>query len=162
MKILKEMLMDIQAALADGVEELKYIDKDWGQLNYEVPAVKYPCALLDIANVQYGDLLQGSQIATVEIAVLVANQRLIPGSSRSPRKGDSYQMIDLLEKIHQKLQLYGSEKYSPLLRAGLVKVETDSGEEIYQLTYRTQCVCHLDREIRKAKVEPSVKVRLAR
>ena len=45
---IKTILLAVQQRLAERVPELAYIDKNWGQLDYEAPPVKWPCALLDI------------------------------------------------------------------------------------------------------------------
>ena len=44
---IKTILLAVQQRLAERVPELAYIDKNWGQLDYEAPPVKWPCALLD-------------------------------------------------------------------------------------------------------------------
>lgn len=59
---MKNIFLDIQNKLSN-ITELKYIDKNWGQLLYEQPPVKFPCALLDIANVNYTQLGQLAQTA---------------------------------------------------------------------------------------------------
>ncbi|MCQ2973260.1 MAG: hypothetical protein MJ211_00455 [Bacteroidales bacterium] len=50
------------------ITELKYIDRNWGQLELETPAVKFPCTLTDIETVNYENLLQRHQHATAEIS----------------------------------------------------------------------------------------------
>ena len=49
---MKQIFLSIQNRLAE-IEELSYIDKDWGQLQYEQPPVQWPCALIDVANIDY-------------------------------------------------------------------------------------------------------------
>ena len=46
---IKTILLAVQQRLAERVPELAYIDKNWGQLDYEAPPVKWPCALLDLS-----------------------------------------------------------------------------------------------------------------
>ena len=50
---IKTILLAVQQRLADQVPELAYIDKNWGQLDYEAPPVKWPCALLDIDEITH-------------------------------------------------------------------------------------------------------------
>lgn len=138
----KEIILDIQAKLSSDVPELLYIDKDWGQLNYEIPAVKYPCALLDISQTSFRQLGNGAQQADCDFVITIANLRLTPSSVVAPNKEDSFKMIDLIEKIHSALQMYASGKdYSPLFRSGLRKIQADSTAEIYELIYSTAFVC---------------------
>ena len=46
---MKQIFLAIQQQLLT-VPALKHIDKNWNQLNYEQPPVRWPCALIDIAN----------------------------------------------------------------------------------------------------------------
>ena len=60
---IKTILLAVQQRLAERVPELAYIDKNWGQLDYEAPPVKWPCALLDIDEVPFSQIGGGGQIA---------------------------------------------------------------------------------------------------
>ena len=53
---IKTILLAVQQRLAERVPELAYIDKNWGQLDYEAPPVKWPCALLDIDEVPFSQI----------------------------------------------------------------------------------------------------------
>jgi len=119
------------------VTDLKYIDKDWGQLSYDPPAVKYPCALVDFSAVSYEQLLLRNEMAELNLSITVANLRLTPSSALSKRKNDSFFTIELLDKIHNALHLFSSDVFTPLVRSSLDKIEADSGEEIYRLNYHT-------------------------
>lgn len=79
----KDLLLSIQERLAT-VPELKYIDKDWGQLRYEQPAVKYPCALIDLEQAGFSETGKGGQLADVSVTITIADQRLTPTSLYAP------------------------------------------------------------------------------
>ena len=92
---IKTILLAVQQRLAERVPELAYIDKNWGQLDYEAPPVKWPCALLDIDEVPFSQIGGGGQIADgVTVEILAANLRLVSSSAasdvykrqRSPRR----------------------------------------------------------------------------
>ena len=80
---MKALLEKIQEKLSE-VEGLKYIDENWGQLDYYSPnmPVQYPCVLIDIGQVQYSNLgkdltkrpLQ-RQIGSVQLRLTIANMR---------------------------------------------------------------------------------------
>ena len=72
------ILLSVQTQLGARVPELAYIDKDWGQLSYEVPSVKWPCALLDVENVNYTQEGGGRQMADTQLTITVADMRLTP------------------------------------------------------------------------------------
>jgi len=72
---MNELLQALQTLLA-GVEALKYIDADWGQLNLEQPPVKYPCAVIGIESAEYGNMGNHAQQGAVRFSVTIAQQRL--------------------------------------------------------------------------------------
>ena len=119
---MKEIFLQIQQRLSDFISVLKYIDKDWGQLVYDNAPIKYPCALIDIEDVQYTQLSRGWQKAVANITITVANVNLMPSSSMAPGKQDSYETLDLLDDIHQALQLFSGETFQPLQRTKLTKL----------------------------------------
>lgn len=134
---MKHIFLSIQDRLS-GIPALKYIDKDWGQLQYENPPVKWPCALLDVANADFQQLGRGFQQANADITVTVANMNLVRSSAKAPMRGNAYATIDLLEEIHQALQLFTDGRhFSPLMRTNLQKVAADKDMEVYVMTYRT-------------------------
>jgi len=51
---MKQMVQNIQDRLVQKVPVLKYVDQDWGQMDFwrEHP-VKYPCALIDVQSAGY-------------------------------------------------------------------------------------------------------------
>ncbi|MCD8177281.1 MAG: hypothetical protein LUE98_07610 [Tannerellaceae bacterium] len=135
--MIKTILLSIQERLASEVQALGYIDKDWGQLSYTQPAVKWPCALLDVDQVRYTQEGAGRQMADISISITVAHMRTISGSFSSSRKEESYKTIELLEEIHKALQLYTNGTYSPLFRSSFRKVFVNSSAECYEITYET-------------------------
>jgi hypothetical protein len=67
--ILANVFLTVQNRLAslllDGVPELKFIDQDLGQLEFEESnsPVKFPCALFDIVDTKYTDNSEDSQLS---------------------------------------------------------------------------------------------------
>lgn len=134
---IKPILLDVQQRLGSEVPELAYVDKDWGQLSYEKPPVKWPCALLDVKNVTFTQEGRGVQMADTQIIVTVANMRLVASSLAAPKAEDAYRIIELLDRIHAALHLFTAGAYSPLFRTNLRKVVADSSKECYEMTYQT-------------------------
>ncbi len=137
---MKEIFLKIQQQLTSAVTYLKYIDKDWGQLSYEPSPVKYPAALIDVDSVDYTQLAKGWQKAVANIIITVADVNLVRSSAMAPNKNDSYATLQLIEDIHQALQLFGDTTFQPLERIKLRKVFSDKGVEIYTMIYRTAFV----------------------
>lgn len=138
------IVKDIVEALGDdNTLGLKYIDKDWGQLNAEQPAVGFPCALIDIASVEYSELGNNWQNGVATVTVRVANNRTNASSAHAPRaaKDLSYLTLELCEAINLKLQGFNGahdpSQYAPMVRTGFYKMEDGLKFECYEMRYRT-------------------------
>lgn len=135
----KDILLSIQAHLSNQFPGL-WVDKDWGQLNYAQPQVQWPCALIDIGDITYSQMGKGCQLADIQIAVTLANQRTASSSSTAPNPEDAYRLVDLLDEVHDSLQFFRAGVSAPLFRTSQKKVFADSSIEAYQLIYQTQYV----------------------
>lgn len=91
---MKALLEKIQQQVSE-IAELKYIDENWGQLDYYSPnmPVQFPCALIDVQQVQYTNLGRDiskkpvqRQIGQVSIKITIANMRLSNSSMQAPRR----------------------------------------------------------------------------
>lgn len=155
---MKHIFLSIQDRLSE-IPALQYIDKDWGQLQYDQPPVKWPCALLDVANADFKQMGRGFQQANADITITVANLNLVRSSAKTPMRGHAYATIDLLEEIHQALQLFSDGRhFSPLMRTNLQKVAADKDMEVYVMTYRTAfTVEKIGRDTTEVIAEPIVK-----
>jgi len=143
---MKALLEKIQQQVSE-IAELKYIDENWGQLDYYSPnmPVQYPCALIDVQQVQFTNLgkditkkpLQ-RQIGTVQIKITVANMRLTNSSMQAPRrqKEEVWAIWGIIEKIHQ--QLHGVSllpNVSALIRSSQSRTLRDDGVQEYEVYY---------------------------
>ena len=145
---IKTILLAVQQRLAERVPELAYIDKNWGQLDYEAPPVKWPCALLDIDEVPFSQIGGGGQIAdgvTVEILAAAA----------APRKADAYLLIELLDKIHSALQRFTDGTFGPMFRTQIKKIAAVRAGECYKVLYQTAYTLPGVQEGQSAKLPPS-------
>jgi hypothetical protein len=134
---IKSILLAVQAHLGAAVPAIAHLDKDWGQLYYEQPPVKWPCALLDIEDIQYDQRGHGGEQAKTRLSVTVAGMRLKKSSGAAPLAEEAYELIDLIEQIHDALQLFTTGEFAPLFRSSVKKILSDSGKEAYKLTYET-------------------------
>lgn len=133
---MKHLFLSIQTKLAE-IDSLKYIDKDWGQLQLEAPPVKFPCALLDIENISYSQMGNLAQMAEATIDITVCNYRLTPSSRQASNREESYQVFDLLDGIQHLLHGWAPDGCSKLIRSGITKLESGASYEIYKMSYKT-------------------------
>ena len=71
---MKEVFKDIQQRLRT-IPEFRYIGEDWGQLNFEQPPVDWPCALIDLGNVDFSAAGMRSQQAEAVVNITIADIR---------------------------------------------------------------------------------------
>ena len=139
---MKELIDDIKTRL-QGVTELKYIDEDWGQLDYysASPPVKFPCVLIDIDSVRWTDQGNQTQIGIANVAVRLANMRLSNSNVKAPtaQKTKSLSFFDTVMHIHQKLHTWsGALNNGPLTRIGYRKVKRDDGIREIEMIYTVE------------------------
>lgn len=158
MTTLSTIFLTIQARLQERVSQLKYTDKDWGQLRYPQPAVQFPCVLLDSGNIGVSQVGRGAQLRQVDILLTVANQRLRSSSGNAPGKEEAYETLDLLEAIFDTLQGFGTEVFSGLVFSAQRRIILDSVGEVYQVIYKTQYVRESPKRLHTVSARPELKV----
>jgi hypothetical protein len=103
---MKNIIQQIQNKLTTDVKTLKYVDQDWGQMDfYTQPPVKFPCALIDIQSAEYtndGTLIQQG-VATVVIRLF--DLKLSNSSNGAPQlqKDNAKKIWQLLEDTNKAL-----------------------------------------------------------
>lgn len=143
---MKTLLAQIQQRL-DEIETLKYIDENWGQLDYYSPnaPVQYPCVLIDVQQVQFTNLGKDitkkpvqRQIGQVTIKITVANMRLTNSSMQAPRqqKEEAWAIWSIMEQVHQKLHgVSVLPNVSALIRSSQNRTLRDDGVQEYEVFY---------------------------
>jgi len=143
---MKTIIDNIQTKLQT-IAALKYVDEDWGQLDYYSPnfPVQWPCALIDIADESYSDLgkdrtktPQQRQMAECSLTLSIANLKLTNSSGRAPKlqKDNARSIRELIDEVHSLLQGWNPEVFaSKLIRKRVQRVKRDDGVQEYNLTY---------------------------
>ncbi len=124
------LIQDIQNRLAACVPTLQYIDEDWGQLDDYSPnhPVKWPCALIDIAQVSYSNLGKTTQIGEATLTLTLADIKL--------QKAGQTRYLQLIEAVHKALHAWHAHPhYSRLIRTTHTRIKRDDGVRQHQLTY---------------------------
>ena len=136
------IIKDLMDMLSDALPNVKYIDKDWGQLGMEQPPVGWPCILIDIEDVDIRPLTDGNEQHKATVVLTVANKRTNSSSAHAPRtaKEKSMETIDLTDDIHRLVQNYAAEgaEYTPLREQSFFKLNDLPGAEVYAMRYVTK------------------------
>jgi len=165
---MKELIDDIKTRI-EPVTGLKYVDEDWGQLDYYSggPPVKFPCALVDIGQVQWSDNGNQVQIGTGSVIIRIADQRISNSNVKAPvaQKTKSLSFFDLIMYIHQKLHGWsGAKNNGPLTRVAYKKVKRDDGIREVEMIYAVEITDDSARKIygKKRILAAGIKVTVER
>ena len=111
---MENLLLNINEKLEQEVTDLKYIDENWGQLQYygsECP-VKWPCALVDFASGQFSNISYNYSTETatqqegiLSIEITIAKLRLSPTNTAAKlsQKTRGYEIWKIVKKVHEVL-----------------------------------------------------------
>lgn len=126
---------------------VKYVDEDWGQLDYFSPnfPVKWPCVLIDISNANFDDIGKdrtaspiNRQTADTMVSLTFANLKLTNSSGRAPQlqRDQAFSIWKLQQDIHELLHGWNpTQKTSKLIRTGMQRVKRDDGVQEYTVMY---------------------------
>jgi hypothetical protein len=141
---MEDILQDVQARLLAEVPALKYVDEDWGQLDYYYPnpPVQWPCALIDATAATWGNTGKLQQLGLIQVKVRVGDLKLTNSSGKAPagQKTAAFAIFtNVLKPIYKALHGYtNSDAYSALIRVSNTRIKRDDGVRIYELVFTTE------------------------
>lgn len=140
---MKKLITDIQGRLMAAVPTLKYVDLDWGQLDfyYPNPPVQWPCALIDIMQAGYSNAAHRTQLGLLQVAINIADLKLSNSSGKAPQnqKDNALKIYDLMKDVFVALQGWtGDKSYTGLIRERYSKRSREDGITIHQLVFSTE------------------------
>jgi hypothetical protein len=135
-----QLLKDIQARLIERVPALKYVDEDWGQLDYYSPhpPVQWPCGLIDATSADWSDILKKVQMGLVQVTIRVGDLKLTNTSGKAPagQKQHAFEIFATLKEVYKALHGWtGSKHYSRLMRKTSRRVKREDGVRIYEMIF---------------------------
>lgn len=142
---MKTEIQNIQTKLLESAA--KYVDEDWGQLDYYTPnfPVQWPCILIDVTAANFDDIgkdrkavPQNRQQAIGIVTLTIANLKLTNTSGRSPQlqKDNAWSIWDLINETHQLMQGFRiSGSNGAMLRRSVNRIKRDDGVQQYDVTY---------------------------
>ena len=142
---MKQLISDIKARLAEKVTALRYIDEDWGQLDYyasDAP-VKWPCALITITQAQWSNQGRLTQTGIADVSIRIADLKL---SNTNPKASDSQRaaantIFDVMKDSFASLHGWtASSANGPLTRTQTRKVNREDGIREFEVIYSVQLI----------------------
>lgn len=134
------------------IPEVKYVDEDWGQLDYYSPnfPVKWPCVLIDISNANFNNLgidvqqkPKNRQTAEISVRLTIARIKLTNSSGMASKlqKENARSIHKLIDDIHKKIQGKNAHSQSgKLIRKSLNRIKRDDGVQEYSVVYNLTVV----------------------
>lgn len=140
---MEKLLEDVQNRLLSKVAALKYVDEDWGQLDFYSPnpPAKFPCVLIDISQGNWSNTLKLVQMGLLQVKIRFAVMRLSNTSGKAPagQKQNGLSAFGILKDIYKALHGYsGSRHYTKLIRVTTARIKRDDGLRIYEMVFTTE------------------------
>lgn len=134
---MKTIFRDIQDRLKT-IPELHEIGEDWGQLNFEQPPVKFPCALIDLGMAGYQNRSQNTQQVDALVNITVADIRYHGINPNLPpqQQQSEFAIFTLLDKINIALHGTGGDTYNRLMRESVKKIMRSDTIREFIIQYR--------------------------
>lgn len=134
--MIKKIFLKIQQRLSEEVESLRYIDKNWNQLNEAQPPVQWPCCLIDLEQVDYSKIAGRGRMAAAVITLTVADSHAVRSSANAPQKCGAYGILDVVEAIAGSLEGWRVPHTTQGLElTRLEKAYTDRSYDVYAMRF---------------------------
>lgn len=130
---MEEMIMAIENALA-ATGLLRYTGMDCGQLDEEQPSVAWPCALIELDDIEWSDTAGHRQIGVATLRVTVADTIATRASQRNPRLMAGLGALRLIEPVQAALHCLRGNSFGPLTVTGVRPGTSGRGFNSYSLT----------------------------
>lgn len=158
---MKQIFLNIQDRLSSLVPALRYIDKNWGQLNIPQPPVQWPCCLIDLDSIDYSQAADRCRLADASISLIIADRHSVRSSAEAPSKSNAYDILDTITAVIEALEGYRvPDTTQALTRTRLQKTYSDQSYDVYTLTFTTAWVEQPNKEGETVQASPSISVRL--
>jgi hypothetical protein len=146
---MKQIIQNVQDRLTQDVPALKYVDQDWGQMDFfPGPPVKFPCALIDVQSAQYTNNGNFIQQGTAMVVIRLFDIKLSNSSQAAPagQKENAKKIWQLIEDVNKALhgQNFLQEGYGLPVRTQMRRTKRNDGcyqTELYYTVQFTDTTC---------------------
>lgn len=133
-----KLFADIENQLNSSLNDLRWIDWDFGQLSQSTPPVAWPCCLIDFPAAQYSNEGNYRQLGDTTITLRLGFKVYERSHNKANPvyKAQALEHLQLIKDIQKELQGLEGEIFSPLIRTSFTRVPSIKHRE-YIITYRT-------------------------
>jgi len=138
--ILATIFLKIQEHIKNEVPEVKWVDQDFGQLEFykDRPAVLLPCVLIDMEDTDYED--ETAKIQTGETKLIIRLCCAAYSDAASPRqqlqKELALQYLNIEHRLNKALHTWcDNELFTPMMRKKAITEKRDDNLRVRAIKY---------------------------
>ncbi len=124
------LFLALQSRITEQVPDIRFIDQDWNQLDFDPPPVSYPCLLIDFSETAFTQM-QGSQDGTFILRLKLIYRSFTATSNITPvaNRQDALEFYELEHKLYLALQSWtnSSALVNALIRKSAATDKRDDG-----------------------------------
>ena len=134
---METLFLSIQQKIADSVPELRLIDEDYGQLNTEEDTypVTFPCALIQVEEINWQELGGGKQKGTATVRIKLAIDCYDDTHHTSGTSHKAVERLRFYSKLHEVIHLFKADTFTPLKRIKSVFYSLPGNIKVYEGIY---------------------------
>ena len=135
---MKQLFLDITAQL-DTLTELKWVDEEKGQMNFENPPVVFPAALVAISTPQRRSINDKQQNVAAQVQVTLAFDFMGNTNTKTPTaaRAKSLEYYDVVEKVKNLLHGYGNADIATMDCVNIVQLPRPDQYKTVAMTFTT-------------------------
>ena len=164
--MINDILNAVMARLNEKEPNLKYMDEDWGQLDYyqENIPVKFPACLLELQQTSWKNQSQKVQDGILTISIRVADLKLSNTNFKAPsaQKTKAAAIWIVIENIHKALHGWRplDSEFGTLTRISTRRIKRDDGIREFELLYSALCTDASAMTQQYGSAEPELSIEL--
>lgn len=137
---MKTIYNEILEKLITDIPELKWIDLDTGQMNFERPPILFPAALITIQVPRAEDLNRSKQLCQANIIIKLCFDYTGQTSAITPKidRDRALTYFDLIEKVFKTLQAWHTTEFNPLSRTNVFDEQRPDGYKVAGVSFSTE------------------------
>lgn len=125
-KLFEKLIARLEAEVTD----IRFIDLDWNQLDFENPPITYPCVLIDFPDTQFAQM-QGYQDGTATVRLKLIYRSFTATSNITPdaNREAALEFFELEQEIYEALQAWDADGQliNDLVRISTTTEKRDDG-----------------------------------